>query len=93
MAKLESKSELTDTDPQQEIATLQTRIDELERQLSEQATRANAAVAAAQQRTYWLDEWRIDPNALMRKRGALLLFKVMRRVYRLGWHLRRSLRR
>ena len=44
---------------------LRTRVRELERQLGEQAARANAAVAAAQDRAYWLDRARIDPDRLM----------------------------
>ncbi len=31
---------------------------------------ANAAVAAAQERAYWLDRWHLDLNALMARRGA-----------------------
>ena len=32
--------------------------------------RANAAVAAAQERAYWLERWHLDLNALMRRPGA-----------------------
>jgi cell division septum initiation protein DivIVA len=55
---------------EQEIEALRARVAELERQLAEQAARANAAVAAAEDRAYWLDRWHLDLNALMRRRGA-----------------------
>ena len=54
-----------------EIERLRARVAELERERAEQAARANAAVAAAQERAYWLDRWHLDLNALMAtRRGA-----------------------
>ena len=53
-----------------ELQELRSRVVELERQLAEQAARCNALIAEAQERTYWLDRWHIDLNALMRRRGA-----------------------
>jgi len=53
-----------------EVQVLRSRVAELERQLAEQAARCNALIAEAQERTYWLDRWHIDLNALMRRRGA-----------------------
>jgi hypothetical protein len=55
---------------QAEIAALQARVEQLERENAELAARANAAIAAAQDRAYWLDRWNVDLNALMRRRGA-----------------------
>ena len=55
---------------QAEIAALQARVEQLERENAELAARANAAIAAAQDRVYWLDRWGVDLNALMRRRGA-----------------------
>ena len=55
---------------QAEIAALQARVEQLERENAELAARANAAIAAAQDRAYWLDRWGLDLNALMRRRGA-----------------------
>ena len=52
------------------VSELEGHVQELERQLGEQAVRANAAIAAAQERAYWLDRWHLDLNALMRRRGA-----------------------
>ena len=40
---------------------------QLEREQHERTARANAALAAAQDRTYWLDRWHVDLNALMRR--------------------------
>jgi hypothetical protein len=55
---------------QAEIQALRERVDALERENAEQAARANAAIARAQDRVYWLDRWGLDLNALMRRRGA-----------------------
>jgi cell division septum initiation protein DivIVA len=49
----------------EENERLRTQVAELERQLGEQAAAANAAIAAAQDRSYWLDRARIDLNAVM----------------------------
>ena len=57
---------------------LRAKIEALERELVEQATQANAAVAEAQERTYWLDRWNLDLNALMERRGAAELRGVVR---------------
>ncbi len=57
---------------------LRGKIDALERELVEQAAQANAAVAQAQERTYWLDRWNLDLNALMERRGAAELRGVVR---------------
>jgi hypothetical protein len=55
---------------QDEVEALRARVEELERERLELARRANAAIAAAQERSYWLDRWQVDLNALMRRRGA-----------------------
>lgn len=86
----------TVSDPQRELEALRARVAELERELAEQVARANAAVAAAQERAYWLDRWHLDLNELMRKPGASqlrALVRAVRAVYRpikkLRWRLRR----
>jgi hypothetical protein len=53
-----------------ELDALRARVAELERERSEQIARANAALAEAQQRSYWLDRWHLDLNALMERPGA-----------------------
>ncbi|MEA2378925.1 MAG: hypothetical protein QOI45_2586 [Thermoleophilaceae bacterium] len=76
------------------------RLDALERERSEQVARANAAIAAAQDRSYWLDRWNVDLNSVMRRRGASELragVRALRAVYRLlpdGWRaLKKAARR
>lgn len=75
------------TDPR----TLSDRLDALEREHHEQIARANAALAAAQDRTYWLERWGIDLNALMQRRGAGELraaLRAARALYRSAYDLR-----
>jgi cob(I)alamin adenosyltransferase len=61
---------MTETDQQTELEQLRARVAALEAELVTQAERAERAVAAAQERAYWLDRWHLDLNALMRKPGA-----------------------
>ena len=65
---------------QQEAEVLRARIEALEREHAEQIARAHDAVAAAQDRTYWLDRWNLDLNALMRRPGAAELRAAVRAV-------------
>jgi SAM-dependent methyltransferase len=65
---------------------LSTRLDQLEREHHQRIARANEALAAAQDRSYWLERWGIDLNALMRRRGAGELraaVRALRGVYRM----------
>ena len=55
---------MSDQDP------LRARLDGLEREHAEQIARAHDAIAAAQDRGYWLDRWNLDLNALMERPGA-----------------------
>lgn len=80
---------------EQEVARLRARLAALEAELADHTARANAAVAAAQDRAYWLDRWQIDLNALMRRRGAAelrALLRALRTVRRLFVLARRRLR-
>jgi len=75
-----------------ELQALRDRIAELEAENAEQAARANAAIAAAQEKVYWLDRWQLDLNALMRRRGASELreaVRAARAVYRRLLRLKR----
>lgn len=84
---------MSTVDQQQEIEALRARIAALEEELATVTARANAAVAAAQDRAYWLDRWHLDLNALMRRRGAAefrALLRAARAVVRL---FKRLLRR
>jgi hypothetical protein len=68
--------------------------EELERRHTEEIARANAAIAAAQDRSYWLDRWNVDLNALMRRRGASELragLRAARAVFRVLYDLRNKL--
>ncbi|HZV72976.1 MAG TPA: hypothetical protein VFF79_04600 [Conexibacter sp.] len=86
----------TETDRQAEIERLHARVAALEAELLEQAERAGRAVAAAQERAYWLDRWHLDLNALMRKPGAAQvrgLMRAMRAVARALKQVKRTLTR
>lgn len=85
----------TGTERDAELARLRARVAELEAELAEQAARTERIVAAAQQRTYWLDRWHVDLDALMRRRavGAPLdvTFRTLRKLRRGVQKLRRRL--
>jgi hypothetical protein len=85
---------VTQTDEQLEIERLRARVAALEVELVEVAARANAAVAAAQERAYWLERWHLDLNAVMRrpaaKRGRSLMRRT-RRTLRLARKVKRRL--
>jgi hypothetical protein len=66
------------TGEQEELEALRARVVELEREHAAQIAAANAAVAAAQERTYWLDRWHLDLNALMARPGAAQLRALIR---------------
>jgi hypothetical protein len=73
---------------QAELRALRARIEELERELAERTARANAALAAAQDRSYWLDRFRIDLNAVMRGRGPRAVWTAARLAIALAAHAR-----
>jgi hypothetical protein len=71
---------------------LRARLAALEAELVEIQARADAAVAAAQERAYWLDRWHLDLNALMRRPGAAELrasFRAARWFFRRARNLKR----
>jgi hypothetical protein len=66
---------------------LERRIEELDRQRVDQLAQANEALAAAQDKSYWLDRWHVDLNAVMARRGAAelrALVRALRAIYRLA---------
>jgi hypothetical protein len=75
-----------------ENARLRARVAELERQLGDRASAANAAIAAAQDRSYWLDRARIDLNALMASRPGRLVVLAARAARALARTARRARR-
>lgn len=86
-------SDLT-VDERAELEALRARVQELERERSEQIAAANAAIAAAQERAYWLDRWHLDLNALMQRPGAAELrsaIRIARGVVRRARRLKRRL--
>jgi hypothetical protein len=83
------------TDEQTEIARLRTRVAELEGELIDVQAWAARVVAAAQERTYWLDRWHLDLNEVMRRRSAERLrtaARGARSVVRAGRALKRRAR-
>jgi hypothetical protein len=79
-------------DERDELERLRVRVAELERERFEHAERANAAIAAAQERAYWLDRWHLDLNALMRRPGAAQARGAIRAVRAVVRFLLRMLR-
>lgn len=77
----------TGADQQTEIERLRARVAALEAELVEQAARTERIVAQAQERTYWLDRWHLDLNALMRKPGAAEARALVRAV---RWVVRKA---
>ena len=84
------------TSEQSEIEALRRRLAQLEAENAELAARANAAVAAAQDKAYWLDRWGLDLNGLMERKGADELraaVRALRGVQRWLLRLKRRLLR
>ncbi|HEX3279173.1 MAG TPA: hypothetical protein VHR40_11690 [Thermoleophilaceae bacterium] len=68
-----------------EVAELRRRLDAAEREQTTRAAEANAAIAAAQDRSYWLDRWRLDLNGVMRTPAGRALnaaLELLRSVFR-----------
>jgi hypothetical protein len=81
---------------QAEVEALRARVAQLEAELAERTERANAALAAAQDRVYWLDRLRIDPDRVMASRPgqwALVVDAAVRRALRIATGIRRRLSR
>ena len=67
-----------------EVEQLRARVAELEAELADQAARTNALLAAAQEKTYWLDRWGLDLNALMKRPAMLRLYGLAGRAKHLA---------
>ena len=61
-----------------EIEHLRVLVKELERRLEEKERRTAAAIAAAEERSYWLDRWHLDLNALMQRPAGHAFRAAMR---------------
>jgi hypothetical protein len=68
----------SETETNSELEQLRARVQELERERLELMARANDAIAAAQDRAYWLDRWHLDLNALMQRPAAGRVRAVLR---------------
>ncbi|HEU0023162.1 MAG TPA: class I SAM-dependent methyltransferase [Thermoleophilaceae bacterium] len=60
------------------MSALRAELDELRRKHAEELARANQALSAAQEKSYWLDRFHVDLNALMRSRVARELRTAVR---------------
>jgi hypothetical protein len=80
-----------------ELAVLRTRIEQLEDELAEQAASANAQIAEAQRRMYWLDRLDLDLNVTLGRPAAaaavLVPLTIVRRLRRETARVRRALAR
>jgi hypothetical protein len=74
-----------------ELERLRARVDELERELAERTAKAEAAVAAAQQRSYWADRLPFDLNAAMATPLGRAVHLVLAGVARVLHALKRRL--
>jgi hypothetical protein len=82
-------------DEEIEIQQLRERISALESELADTQSWAYRTVAAAQERTYWLDRWQVDLNAVMRRPGvrrAQTMARGARGVVRAARRAKRRLR-
>ena len=83
------------SDEEIEIQQLRDRVNALESELADVQAWAYGTVAEAQERTYWLDRWQLDLNAVMRRRGvqrAQTIARGARAVVRAGRRAKRRLR-
>jgi hypothetical protein len=86
----------TGVQQQSEVEELRARVAQLERELADRTERANAAVAAATERLYWVDRWKVDLDELMQHRAARWAFRLTeqgRRARRVAGRVRSRLRR
>ncbi len=65
---------------QEQLEALIARAAELDQDNAQLAARTNEAIAAAQERGYWLERWGVDLDVLMRRRGADRLRRAVRGV-------------
>jgi hypothetical protein len=75
-----------------ELEALRARVGALEAERAELMRRTAEAVAAAQQRAYWLDRWHLDLNAAMARPSAARA-RAAARALRTPVRLARALKR
>lgn len=76
-----------------ENAALRAQLEELERARSELMARTTSVAAAAEERTYWLERWQLDLNALMSRPWTSRARAVLRALRRPARGARTLLRR
>jgi cell division septum initiation protein DivIVA len=74
-----------------ELERLRARVDELERELAERTASAEAAVAAAQQRSYWADRLPFDLNAVMPTPLGTAVYTLLTGLARVARAIKRRL--
>jgi hypothetical protein len=79
-------------DERAELEALRARVAALEAERAELQRATSAAIAAVQQRSYWLDRWHLDLNALM-ARPAARRARAAARAVRTPLRLARALKR
>jgi hypothetical protein len=67
---------------------LRRRLAAAEQELAARTAEANAAVAAAQDRSYWLDRWHLDLNAFMRTPAGRVLESALEALRAVNRRLR-----
>jgi hypothetical protein len=72
----------TTTSPaeQTEAEALRARIAELEAENAEIAARTAATIAAAQERTYWLQRWQVNLDAVLARPGGERFLRLLGRL-------------
>ena len=65
---------------QSEAEALRARIAELEAENSELAARTAAAIASAQQQTYWLQRWQVNLDAILARPGGERFLRLLGRL-------------
>jgi hypothetical protein len=72
----------TTTSPaeQTQAEALRSRIAELEAENAEIAARTAATIAAAQERTYWLQRWQVNLDAVLARPGGERFLRLLGRL-------------
>ena len=75
-------------EPTGELAATRSALASAERQLAELRAARSAEMARLERQAYWLERWRIDLDALMRRRSVRVFVGVVGSVLRLAGRLR-----
>lgn len=76
-----------------ELEALRERVAALEAEHAAAIAKVHAALAAAQERMYWMDRANLDLNRILGSPGGQAFWQVARRLRRVGWAGRRGVRR